>query len=119
MQRNFLFLQHRIQREIDWSGAEYTFTHKEEDKYHREASEVSYVVKGIFHQATSYKNKNSDNGSVTSTKPSPMILCMYQDGAQVSIGDTVIINKQDYLVTGIQNVQELNVAFDISLELNE
>ena len=119
MQRNFLFIQRKIQREIDWSGENFVFTHNEEDKYHRETAETSYSIKGIFHQSTSYSNKTSNDGSTTRTKPSPMILCNYDDGVQINLGDSVNINNQDYFVTAIQNVQELNVAFDISLELNE
>ena len=117
--REYLFMQSKLKRQIDWNGQEFHFTHVGEDKYHRGSEETDILVRGIYHQATSYKQKNSSDGTVTSTKAKPMILCMYEDGSAVSVGDKISLNDQDMFVSGVENVQELNVAIEISLEVNE
>lgn len=116
--REYQFLRGKIQRQIEWNGIELTFTRMEEDKYHRADHKVSNSVKGVYHQATSYQQKHSNEASVTSTKPKPMFLCLYEDGKSVKKGDSVQVNEKSYFVSGIENVQELNVALEISLEEN-
>lgn len=115
----YLFLSNKIQRQIDWNGEKYTFTHTGEDKYHKPIDPVEITVKGIYHQATSYQQKTSEDGSITTTKARPMILAMMEDGGKVSIKDTIKINGKDMFVTGIEDIQELGVAVQISLEVNE
>lgn len=115
----YLFLSNKIQRQIDWNGEEFTFIHTGEDEYHNPTEPVEISIKGIYHQSTSYQQKTSDTGSVTSTKPRPMILTTYDDGSKLSLGDTINLNGKDMFVTGLENVQELNVAIQISLEVNE
>lgn len=117
--REYLFLRSKIKRQIDWNGQEFHFTHVGEDKYHRGSEETVVSVVGVYHQATSYKQKSSSDGMVTSTKAKPMILCMYEDGSAVSVGDRISLNGKDMFVSGVENVQELNVAVEISLEVNE
>ena len=117
--REYLFLFNKVKRQIDWNGQNYTFTHTAEDKYHNETTTSEIILKGVYHQSTSYKSKSSKDGSVISSKSSPMILCLYDDGKTIQIGDKVKINDKDMFITGIENVQELNVAIQISLEVNE
>lgn len=116
--REYQFLEAKVKRQIDWNGVELLFTRMEEDKYHRGTKAVNTVVRGVYHQATSYQQKKSGEASVTSTKPKPMFLCLYNDGSKVRQGDIVFINGKKYFVSGIENVQELNVALEISLEVN-
>lgn len=117
--REYMFLKSKVKRQIDWNGQMFNFTHTEEDKYHDDTEEVVIPVKGVYHQATSYQNKTSKDASVISSKAKPMILCLFEDGSLVKQGDTVNINGQDMIVTGVANIQELNVAVEISLEVNE
>ena len=132
----YLFLKNKIQRRIDWEGVPYTFTRVVEDKYHREQGTTSITVKGIYHQTNSYQQKSSKDGSVTTTKPQPMILCLYNnsnnndemlvengeienstENNNPKLGDKVVIDGKTMLVTGIVDIQELHVALQISLEM--
>lgn len=119
MNNAYLFLKNKIQKQVSWKGEDFVFVHVEEDKYHEAEETVEITVKGVYHQSTSYEQKTTTNGSVTASKPSPMILCLYEDANTITVGDTVTINDKDMIVTGIENVQELNVALQISLGVNE
>ena len=46
-----------------------------------------------------------------------MILCLYEDGIRVGKDDKVEMQNNTYKVTGINDVNNLGVAFEISLEL--
>lgn len=117
--REYQFLLSKIKHQIDWNGEEFVFIHTEEDKYHRSTEPTEITLKGIYHQNSSYVQKTTQDATVTKSKPSPMILCLYTDGNAISLQDVVKINGKDMVVTGIENVQELNVALQLSLEVNE
>lgn len=112
-----LFMRNKVKRQIDLNGSNFVFTHKTEDKYHNQTGTATVSLNGIYHQSTSYQSKTSSDGSVTSSKPSPMILCLYEDGSKIGKGDEVEINNQPMFVTGIEDVQLLHVVSHISLEV--
>lgn len=117
--REYLFLKNKIQRQIDWNGQEFTFIHMGENPYHRPTEPEEITLKGVYHQSSSYEQKNSTDATIISSKPKPMILCLYEDGKDIQAQDTVSINGKDMIVSGVDNIQELNVALQISLEVNE
>ena len=45
-----------------------------------------------------------------------MILCMYEDAKNIVLGDKIEISGKQYKVSGVLNIQNYNVAADISLE---
>lgn len=112
------FLKRKVTNQLNLNGQEFTFTHLQEDKYHRaEPTPVTISIKGIFHQSASYAQKNSSDGAVISSKPQPMILCLYSDGSLIKKNDTLKIDKQGYRVTNVDDVQQLKTAIQISLEV--
>lgn len=117
--RTAVFLKAKISKQLSWYGETYSFTHQKEDKYHRGTEPVVHTLTGVYHQSTSYSSKNTKDGSVTTSKAKPMILCLYDDGKNIVVGDRVKINSQDMIVSGIDNIQQLNVGLQISLEVNE
>lgn len=114
-----LYLKNKIQTQLNWNGEDFTFIHKGEDRYHNELEPTEVNVRGMYHQQTSYVSKHSGEGSVTTSKATPMILCLYDDGKDLSINDTVVINGKAMFITGIEDIHELNVGLHISLEVNE
>lgn len=117
MKRNdTLFLENKIKRQIQLRGSEMTFIHKGEDKYHRPTEPEEISIQGIYHESTSYQKKNTDTGSTTHTKPSPMVLCSYADGSKLHTGDTLNWEESEYFITGIEDVQQLHAAIQVSLE---
>lgn len=114
-----LYLKSRVAKQIKWYGEEYIFVHTGEDKYHRPVEPVKTFVKGLYHVSTSYANKISSDGATISKKPQPMLLCLYEDANTIKVGDQASINGTTMLVTGCENVQQLNVVMQISLEVQE
>jgi hypothetical protein len=126
----------KVQRRIDWSGEDYTFTRIVEDEYHREQGEITITVKGLYHKTHSYQTVSSKEGSVTSQKPKPMILCLYnnsnntdetliegeENNAQNNnpqLGDKVVIGGKTMFVTGVEDIQEQHKVLQVSLEVEE
>ena len=116
-----LFLQNKLKRQLDLRGSKFTFVHQGEDKYHRPTTPVEIEITGIYHEVVSYQSKNTDSGSVTHKKAQPQILCMYEDGVKLSTNDRITWEQSEYMVTGIEDIQQLHAAIQISLEelLNE
>lgn len=111
------FLEQKVERQIKQNGEAFVFVHTTEDKYHRGTAEQTELpVKGILHISTAYMQETSDEGATISSKPSPIILCLYEDGSAISKGDSLKINETQYNVTGVENVQQLSVVCQISLE---
>lgn len=112
------FLSRRIQTELAFRGVEYTFSRYGEDKFHQPTGkvELTIVLKGLYHETNSYMQTINGESSVTRTKKSPMILCMYEDGSQLEQGDIVVVDNKQYKVSGVLNIQDYSIAADISLE---
>ena len=129
---NYLFMVNKVQRRIEWSGEDYTFTRIVEDEYHREQGEISFTVKGLYHKTHSYQTVSSKEGSVTSQKPKPMILCLYnnsnnndeiliesEQNNNPQLGDKVSIGGKTMFVTGVEDIQEQHKVLQVSLEVEE
>lgn len=119
MTNSYLFLKNKVEKRIKWGGESYTFTRSVEDKYHKETGTVSFTVKGLYHQSSSFQQKTTSTGAVTTNKPQPMILAMYEDGHQIKPGDKTVVNGVTLLVTSVLDVQELNAVVQVSLEREE
>ena len=114
-----IFLKHRIEQQLKYNGIEYEFTRYMEDKYHQVVSEEEekIVITGIYHETNSHITETGSDGSVTTSKPVPMILCLWSDASNIKNGDIVEISGNRYKVTGSSNIQNYDIAGDISLEL--
>ena len=112
------FLRSKLTHQLDFRGTDFTFSHFVEDKYHRtDSTPVAIQLRGVYHQSTTYEKKTSQDGALINTKPKPMILCLYEDGSRLTKGDTVLIEGVEMTVSGVENVQQLSVAAQISLEV--
>ena len=133
---NYLFMVNKVQRRLEWSGEDYTFTRVVEDKYHREQGEINFTVKGLYHKTHSYQTKSSKDGSVMSKKPQPMILCLYNNSNNndeilvengensvrnnnPTLGDKVVVGGKTMLVTGVEDIQEQHKVLQVSLEVED
>ena len=119
-----LYLRNKIKRQIDWNGQEFTFTRYKKDKYGQitEEVELELSVKGVYHDGGGYGGMlnieiYSRDGSRTITKMKPMIICLYEEENRVLLDDVVHIGDNIYKVVEKVNVKNMNVAFEISLEV--
>lgn len=118
---NKTFLKNKIDRQIKLNGQKFEFERYEEDEFHQVSDEpiLSIELDGIFHTSNSYINQNTTDGGKTFTKQQPMILTLYEQGNLIKTNDTVIIEEKRYKVIRTNNVNNFDVAIDISLELME
>lgn len=62
------------------------------------------------------KIEGSEGGRYV-TKPTPKLLALFEDVDLLNVDDKVDCNGKSYKITGFENVSEMNVITDISLEL--
>lgn len=111
---------HKVLREIQMNGTEYTFFRKKVDKYGeptKEEPEQIANVKGLFHVSKGYITQNIQDGTKTHSKGQPMLMVAYENTREIQTDDFLIINENTYKVVEKNNIQEYNIVTDISLEL--
>lgn len=111
---------HKVLREIQIYGTEYTFFRKKVDKYGeptKEEPEQVGKVQGLFHVSKGYITQSIQDGTRTHSKGQPMLMVAYENMGEIQIDDFFITNGNKYKVVEKNNVQEYNIVTDISLEL--
>ena len=112
------FLKNKIIRQLKMNGRNFTFERYSEDKYHQRSDETTVIksLVGLYHEGNTYIKANDAEGALLVKKNTPMILCLYEDGCEIDKGDIVIISDKKYSVVYKTNIQNFDIAFDISLE---
>lgn len=74
---------------------------------------------GIFHQVKSHQQKTVSNIITYSTRPQPSFMCVDDEYKKlfVEMNDLLRINGKDYRIVAVNNIQEMNVVYDFSLEV--
>lgn len=110
---------HKVEREIKTHGMEYEFKRKVLDKYKEDTGESKTIknVIGLFHTTKGYISVNTTDDSKIQTKGQPKMMIVFDDSKEIKKGDFVLINNKTYVVLEKNNVQEMNIVIDISLEL--
>ena len=118
-----LFLKNKINRHIQWNGQNFTFYRYAKNKYGELSSDIEceFNFKGIFHDGGGYGGMLNielyeRDGARIISKMKPMILCSYEDGIDLVIDDWAMIGGDKYKIVGKQDVKNLNIAFEISME---
>lgn len=107
----------KFKRLLHTQGRLFEFTKPSMNEFGEPTSEgVSYGINGVFHTTHSYVSKSVSDGSVTRSKASPMIMCLWGEANQVEIGHEVTLNGTTYKVNGVTNINEDNLLADISIE---
>lgn len=114
------FLRNKILRQIKYNGSIFEFKKYALDSYGQKTDTVgeTIVIEGIFHETISQvKALSETEGARVVSVPNSYILCLYEDANDIFLDDEVEINDEVYKVLNKVNVGNLNVAYDISLEL--
>lgn len=116
--RAALFLQHKIKRQLQCNGQEYIFKRYGEDEYHCKDREnfSEITVQGLYHVTSSYIRESNNEGGRMISKTQPMLLVLYDDGKKLEVDDEVVIGDNLYKIVAFNDVQNLKIAHDISLE---
>ncbi len=113
------FERNKFARLIRVNGIDYIFSRPRLDEYKEPMQEkISILVRGIFHETVSHITVMTSDSATVQDKPSPYILCLYNDiTKEIKQGDEVIINNKQYHVTGINDLNNWGIVLDVSLEL--
>lgn len=119
------YLRNKIKRQINWNGQEFEFLRYKQNEYHEITDEVEeqFLFKGIFHEGGGYGGMLNielyeRDGARTVSKMKPMILCLYEDAKDLDMDDTVLIGDCRYLVVEKNDIKNMHIAFEISLEID-
>lgn len=109
---------HKVVREINTHGSTYQFYRDKLNEYEETTGDVENVgeIKGLFHQTKSYISRKVTDATETRTKGQPLIMMCYEDSKGIQNGDKVNVAENEYRVTGINNINELCIISDVSLE---
>lgn len=115
--KNTQFDLAKVRRAINTHGENFVFTHFGKTDYGEPDPETTQqiTIKGLFHQTRGYITKNISDGTLSRSKPQPQILTL--SITSITIDDVVEYTGKDYRVIGVDNIGNLGIAFDISLEL--
>lgn len=121
-----VFLENKIKRQILWNGQKFIFNRYRINEYKELTDEVEKTIEvnGIFHEGGGYGGilnieLYERDGARSVSDMKPMILCLYDDGKELRIDDEVEIAGSKFRVVEKNNVKQINVAFEVSLELDK
>lgn len=115
---NTSFERHKLNQFIQSQGKTYTFVAYGKNQF-GEPDEVEYSVNisGVYHETQGYVTSSASDGSNVKTKPDSLIMCLFEDSIELSVGMVVTIGDKDYKIIDLRDVNNLGVACDISLEV--
>lgn len=112
------FEEYKIRKNIDVYGINFSFNRDILNDFKEPTGEVKTTqVKGIYHTSSSHITVVGSEDSSIQTKDSPAILILYNPEIDIKQNDWVEYNGKKYIVTGVNNWYEWNIALDISLEV--
>ena len=120
------FLKNKITRQIKWNGKSFTFIRYKENDYHEKnynEVEMEVTLEGVFHEGRGYRGMlnielYSRDGARTLPKMKPIILCLKtEESIILKMDDVVKVGEYVYKVVEKNDIQNLGVAFEISLEI--
>ena len=112
-----VFERNKLSRLIKTQGLSYTFKRHKLNEFKEPTEEASATtVRGVFHQTTQHISVVGADASSVQNKFSPFILALYPEAKSIHQGDSVEINGIKYLVNGLNNIGNWDIAVDISLE---
>lgn len=111
------FQLNKVKRLIKSQGRSVVVTRQERNKFNEPNGEAEiFNITGVFHETTSYLSKTDSDGSTVRAKPSPMLMCLWDDIKKLKHTDQIILNNHTYNIGEIKNLCEADVVGDISLE---
>lgn len=116
--RNLSFQVNKISRAIRTQGSSFTFVRPEENEFGEPIGNASLeiVITGLYHTTGGFVTANGADGSTTRSKRSPMVLTLIEDSKKLQSGDKLEYRGKTYTITEVQDVAELGICAEISLE---
>lgn len=120
-----VFLRNKLERQIKWNGQPFKFIRYKRNDFHEITDEVEkeFNFNGVFHEGGGYGGMLNiemygRDGGKTVTKMKPMVLALYEDSVEIDTDDYVNIGDYIYKVVEKNDIKNLHIAFEISLEVD-
>lgn len=111
------FQLNKVRRLINTQGKLFTFKRPGTNEFGEPNGQTESVnIKGVYHETTSFLSKSATEATTIRQKPSPMILCLWEDAQKILHTDELTFNGKSYKVGEVKNISEANIVGDISLE---
>ena len=115
------FQLNKVRRMINTQGQMVQFFLEEENQFHEPTGNMTTVEFKVLLHESSYKgsiviSKTTMEQAVIRTKPSIMLLALWEDCGQITHKYKAVINNRTFIIDGIRNISEANLIGDISLE---
>ena len=111
------FEANKIARLIKVQGASYVFKRDILNNFKEPTGEtLDTCINGVFHEQIQHITVTGTDAATVRQKMSSYILALYADAKDLQQGDYVYIDHRKYLVNGLNNISNWDVAIDISLE---
>lgn len=111
----------KLRRLLGTSGKLYEFKRKGTNAYNEPTEEetIVAVIRGVYHETYARVTVVLQESSKIRSMPQPTILCLWDDyvASGLTVGDELTIGPNKYTLQGAVNVQKMDVAADITLEL--
>lgn len=110
---------YKVQREIKMHGSDFTVKRDKINEYKEPTGERETITtfRGLFHITKTFQTRNIEDGTVTRTKGQPMVLVDYKNTTSIKNGDILEYNGLEYTVADVNNIEQMNIIADISMEL--
>lgn len=110
---------HYIKREIETHGTKFSIYRKVFDKYKQDTGEYEEIteISGLFHTEKGYVTETSGDFGTTRERGNPKLLVMMEESQNIKVDDFTIVNGNVYKIVDKNNVAELNVVCDLSMEV--
>lgn len=117
----YKFERAKLKRLLSTYGIEYHFERLEKNEFGEPIATGDPVktidIIGVYHEQSQAVQISTSNGVRYRTEKQPFILAEYGDASQLLADDGLVYNGVRYKVTGVHNVNNLDVYGDISLEV--
>ena len=111
------FQLNKVRRLINTQGKLFTFKRPGTSEFGEPNGQTESVnIRGVYHETTSFLSKSATEATTIRQKPSPMILCLWEDAQKILHTDELTFNGKSYKVGEVKNISEANIVGDISLE---
>lgn len=108
---------YKVAHNIRTQGSSFLFARPMENEFGEPtAGSTPIEVQGLYHTTGGYVTANGADGSTTRSKRSPMVLALIEEGKAIQTGDTLEYKGRHYKVTEVQDICELGICAEISLE---
>lgn len=111
------FSRAKIKRLVKFKGKSYIFTRANKNSLGEPSgTQTTVQISGIYHEVKGYTYRSATDGGLVRKEAEHLILCNDEDGKLVEQDDVVTIDGNEYEVTDVRNIANLECASDISLK---